>query len=353
MAIPAPEKLDSINKNVTNKQRSANNYGSYIIDNFYNSLYKNKTASNFKALDFSNAAIYGAKDHKSADEEKFRHFHQMRLYIDSGVTYHHTNSFQGKTIICCNLPEQIQYSLNSKWEAPLQFGDATFNLLMQMAGKELPGGAAPSGTLRASTFRIWTNTEPLTLNLTIPVIDDGVNVSGTNLVEALEILGALALPAYNQGGKYGFYVPPPSPLDVNIKYTRMSLDKNNRDSDTFTMATQNHSRIMLQLGGVLLVDNCIIESVSVQYPNTKAQIKHKYNMENFGMTGHEYLHPLLAIVNLRISTVEALTADTYAKMLWARQQTSQGSLTTDLSDVTNLVNDIFDWTTAAPKDKEE
>lgn len=345
MAVTKPEKLDTINKNDTTKQKSnsASNIESvYFLDSFYNSVYNGQgSADAYKSLDFSDVAIYGTKNPVGgAQDENFRHFHQMRLYIDYGETLHHNAGYNGKTIITANLPERIQYSLNSKWEAPLNFGDATFNLLMQMGAQAIPDKdyKIPSGTLRVSSLKVWTATEPLTLNLTIPVIDDGNDLTGTNLVEALEILGSLCLPRY---GNLGFYTPPPSPLSLSIKYDTVRKNEKEREfGKTFTMAVANSARIMLQLGGILLVDNCIVESVSVEYPNTKAQIMHDYsNIENvpkFGMTGAKYLHPLLAIVNLKISTLEALTSDTYSRMLWAKPQSNQGKVEADITPLTSV-----------------
>lgn len=347
MSVTKPEKLDVINKNNTNKQKSNASIESvYQLDNFFNSVYNGKgNADTYKSLDFSDVAIYGTKEPTNGwQDENFRHFHQMRLYIDHGRTLHHGAGYNGKTIITANLPERIQYALNSKWEAPLSFGDPTFNLLMQIGAHTLDKDI-PSGTLRVSSLKVWTATEPLTLNLTIPVIDDGNDLTGTNLVEALEILGSLCLPRYEGG--YGFYTPPPSPLELSIKYDTIAVDKSKREyGKTFPMAIANSARIMLQLGGILLVDNCVIESVSVEYPNTKAQIMHDYskvkNTPQFGMTGAKYLHPLLAIVNLRISTLEALTADTYSRMLWAKPQSEQGKVTADITTATDIANSLID-----------
>lgn len=340
MANLPPTPLNTVNTN-TNRNTGESIFDSTLnLDNFYNSQYLARNPDTFKSLDFSDVSIYGAKNSKTAKDEKFRHFHQMRLFINAS-TIHHRHSYYGKTIITSNLPERVQYALNSKWEQPLNFGDALFNLAMQTIGQTALGENGPgSGTLRASSFKIWTNTEPLSLTLTIPVIDDGEDVSRTNLVEALEILGSLVLPSHGEGDL--FYTPPPSPLDLQIDYTKINTDKNKRGAGSFHLNTKNYARIMLQLGGILLIDNCVVEQVTVDYPNTKAQIMHKYSNETFGMTGGRYLHPLLAIVTLKISTLEALTANTYSKMLWARPQPGQGKLKTDISPLTNGVNSLLD-----------
>lgn len=311
------------------------------LDKFYNRQRDAKNPDTFKSFDFSDIAIYGnSNPNKGKEDGNFRHFHQMRLFIDAG-TQHHASSYYGKTVITSNLPERVQYALDSEWKQPLNFGDALFNLAMQTVGQTVLGEYGPaSGTLRASSFKVWQNTKPLSLNLTIPVIDDNADVSRTNLVEALEILGSLVLPTH--GAKDLFYTPPPSPLDLQIDYTKISSDPEKRGAlGSFHIHTKNYARIMLQLGGILLVDNCVIEQVSVDYPNTKAQIMHEYTNESFGITGGRYLHPLLAVVTLKISTLEALTANTYSKMLWARPQPGQGKLESDLSPITNFVNNTL------------
>lgn len=338
MSIPKPTNTEISVDSLKNKKTAASSdfdYASDIINAFHSSQRRN--ASDYKSLDFSDVAIYGQKnDQNSAREnERFRHFHQMRLFIDRGTTIKHGKDSTTKTMIVCNLPEQIQYSLDSEWNAPIKFGDGMFNLFMQMGadlikddnGKSFLGNA-PSGVLRASTFRLWQNTKPLSLILTIPVIDDEKDASGTNLVEALEILGSLVLPRKNGGY---FYTPPPSPANLHIDYTTLTTNEPGK-VDT----NSNYARIMLQLGGILLVDKCIVEAVQVQYPNTKAQIMHDYSMhdEYFGITGGKYLHPLLAIVTLKISTLEALTSDTYSKMLWAREQRGEGNYTFDGTPIT-------------------
>ena len=294
------------------------------------SNYKNATLH--KSLDFSNVGLYASN---TREEEDFRKFHQMTLYIsfDNGGAISHGATHK-TFMITSNLPEKLSYSLSSEWAQPLNFGSATTNLLMEM-GTSMTG-SHHSGVSRASTLKVWNGTKPLSLSLTIPVIDDvdngGVSENGinANLVEALEILGSLVLPKrYNSS----FYTSPPSPLGFTIKYAKGIDDKTGEidRGGSYTLSSNQYCRIMLQLGGILLVDKCIIEGVDVTYPNTKTMIKHTYQNEFFGKTGNSYLHPLLAEVTLRISTVEALTAENYSKMLWARSQNNMGHGTIDAS----------------------
>ena len=306
-----------------------------IRDSVYATRYSTKDRFLFKSFDFSNIAIYGGDNNYRTNDADYRRFHQMTMYVQVPSVYSHNERkcLGGETlIITSNLPESISYNIGSSWEAPLNFGNATTNLLMQMAGNQLSADLG-SGVSRATTMRIWTKTNPLSLELTIPVIDDGETASGTNLVEALEVLGSLALPTV---GGLGFYNPPPSPLRASIKYaTHIDEAGNPVASDKpWNFSTNAPSRIMVQLGGILLVDYCVIEGFSVNYPSTKTMIRHDYaGIKNvdFGKTGQTYLHPLLATVTIKISTIEALTANNYSQMLWAKPQSNMGAGTFDVS----------------------
>lgn len=322
------------NKNNTRKATTTRQSYDYTLDSMnaldstYSSIHSNSEVH--KSFDFSNVALFADNsDHIAGDDANFRHFHQMRIFIQIPEYLKKTNMVLGNTntlLLTSNLPESISYSLGSSWEAPLNFGNATTNLLMQLGGTSLGLGA--SGIPRASTLRIWSKTEPLSLQLKIPVIDDGVTGSNTNLMEALEILGMLVLPTLNGS----FYTPPPSPLNASITFAKDPIDHSQKG--TINLNTGKVGRILVQLGGILLIDNCVIESVSVNYPNTKAMIMHDYaKIEgvNFGKTGTKFLHPLLAEIDMKISTIETTTANTYAKMLWAKPQTGQGKLSFDAS----------------------
>jgi hypothetical protein len=199
-----------------------------------------------------------------------------------------------------------------------------------------------SGINRVSSLKIWGGSNPLSLTLKIPVLDDGHTSAPetqdglqTNLVEALEILGSLCLPKYTKSSVLGYYTPPPSPLNVNAVWTKTGEKEN---STTFG---PSFARIMLQLGGILLLDHCIVDKIDVRYPNTKAMIKHDY-------TAGQYLHPLLAEVTITISTVEAMTINAYSDMLWLHPDSSKsdkpaaGALSSDVSSVVNNISTAYD-----------
>ena len=277
-----------------------------------------------KALDFSNIGIpEGTIDGaKAGDERYLRQFHQTRIFVTGFNAMRHHDEYFGSTtyLISANLPDKLKYGVGSKWEQPLSsFGNAHTNALMQLgsalgnATGWLPNSGV-SGINRATTMKIWGGSEPLKLQLTIPVVDDnyGTNSAGgisTNFVEALEFLGCLCLPS--RPAELGFYKPPPSPLGIDIKLTSQK---------TVGITNPTSGRIMVQLGGILLIDNCLIEKIDVDYPNTKTQIKHTYSQNSVGSSGSSYLTPLLASITITLTTVEAMTSEIFSKMLWLKPQ---------------------------------
>lgn len=294
-----------------------------------------------KSLDFSNLGMpHWEGTNENSKQKYLRQFHQMRIFVkdftkNKGVgnanygMFRHGKVMQENTyLISSNLPESINYRLGSKWSQPLSdFNKLSPNAMMQVVGNQFSGNFS-SGSNRAATLKVWESSEPLQLVLRIPVIDDGswkgtssttgVKPAGanTNFVEALEFLGSLCLPNY-LNNKFGFYTPPPSPLNLKIQY--------GKESSSVLALKATYARIILQLGGVLLVDNCIIDGIQVEYPNTKTMIRHNYPDEiRPGTGGNDYLTPLLAYVTITISTVEALTIDTYSRMLWLKTQSEQG-----------------------------
>lgn len=296
-----------------------------------------------KSLDFSNVGMPTNYTSNSDATKRLRQFHQTRLYIMdySGILAHGEmlNTKNNTYLISANLPESFGYQIGSEWKAPLQqFNSDTMNTFVQFGGNNLIRNAGfegvadntQSGINRVSTLLTWNGSDRLKLTLDIPVIDDGHpndSTTGvglrTNLAEALEFLGSLCLPK-GGAGEWGFYQPPPSPFDFSFTHTPAASG----NSKTWTLQSPNHARIMLQLGGMLLVDNVIIEKVKVDYPNTKAMIRHWYsNSMQVGNSGMSYLTPLLAKVSISVTTSEALTANTYSNMLWLKQQEDQGSLT--------------------------
>jgi len=327
---------DVVQTNITDDDGST-----HSTTSLYNNYTGQKSRSNYnsihKSFDLSDVAMYGSNGTERDKNYSLRKFHQTRIFIKGfeGM-FHHTEVMSNKNatyLVTANLPESIGYSFGSTWKQPLSdIGGALTNTFMQVLASNIPtyGKDLPSARNRAVTLKIWDGSEPLSISLKIPVLDDGYyresDATGihTNLVEALEFMGSLCLPTKGISN-LGFYTPPPSPLAMNIQYGK-------KENQSISLDT-TPGRIMVQLGGILLIDNCIIENVNVEYPNTKNMIRHYYkNGLTIGDRGNTYLHPQLAMVTIKLSTIEALTANTFSKMLWLSQQTGEGKGGADMSE---------------------
>lgn len=319
---PMDKNIETKKSGIKQATRTDGNTWGVIHAHHYNNL---ENPNKHKALDFSNVNLYPTDGNSYSEttvgsDYDMRRFHQMVIYTSD-------------MMITSNLPERVQYSLNSVWQEPLAFNNALTNLLFQAQsgiktnkrGKRGLISGIDSGINRAGTVRIWGGTQPLSMQVTIPVLDDNMKASGANLVEALEQLGKLCLP--NLNGDSGWYTPPPNPLSLSVVFNKTFATKEESDKgakETLYIGGKNQTRIMIQLGGILLIDRCVIESVSVDYPDTKTMILHDYSKDSNGpadkSTGERYLHPLLANVTIKFSTVEAMTSDRYSAMLWAKEQ---------------------------------
>lgn len=303
---------------------------------FINSLYTqsgSSTAKTHKSFDFSNVNV---------SSSPYKQYHQTRIYVKNynemttgGANLGSNNTY----IISSNLPDNFNYAIGSDWVNPI--GDIfakTGNLILQMAGGFLRnssdstfrnvGDNLSSGVNRAASFLIWNGSKPLEIQLKIPVIDDNSANSNdgtvrTNLKEALEFLGCLCLPTLR--GSLGFYTPAPSPMRIDVSYG--GINEKTKKANRNLIFSPNEARIMVQIGGILFIDNCIIKSVNVSYPNTKSLM----------LRDDGTLSPVLAEVTIHITTIEALTSDTYTKMLWLNQQSDQGKGSLDL----NAIYDTF------------
>ena len=327
-ASDAGKKATQVNKTTNdsaNNQAAANTtQGTKTIldkiDEKHKKFLEGRKWSQYKALDFSNVSLYPqTKDDKliaidtKTDPRALRRFHQMIIYNETD-----------NIMIASNLPERIQYTIGSKWEQPLAgFGSGLTNLILQASSVFLKNAgmdAPESGINRATSLKIWGGSEPISLNLTIPVLDDNANGSGANLVEALEKLSEFVLP--KRAGN-SFYTPPPNPANLHIKFKNSYLSGKGDNNFTEVNVNKHYGRILVQLGGILLLDHCIIESVSVTYTDTKTMIYHNYSKEknryNSNSTNSGYLHPMLAEVTIKITTSEGATVESYQAALWGNE----------------------------------
>lgn len=379
------ESVEKANSAVKNKYQDPTFLEEQFVDYTYGAnLYQNM--SNHKSLDFSNRGFspLDTTDVSGLQEAAaLRSFHQMRIFIEIPAGKNAFINKHGKAsgaggqtfLISSNLPESVSYSLSSSWTAPLSalnvpLVDAIFQMTSGGIKQMFQGvGGIPDSLInRLHTLLIWNKTDPLSMQLTIPVLDDsydGNNGISSNLAEALEILGALCLPSYTPNNALGFYTPPPTPYNLAIQYS-VKQDKKDADGNIQSIETKgtanfgkaksgesnpddtnaylfgaNHARIMIQLGGMLLIDNCVITRMDVKYKNTKSQIRHSYTAKQNNGKSFSYLTPQLAEVTLNITTLEAMTTQTYSKMLWCRRQKTSATGTVDASAPWAIANRTY------------
>ena len=284
----------------------------------YNDALNNKHVH--KSFDLSNLSMQPVTD---PDNKALRQFHQLRIFVkDFNNMRCHGELDKDKAatyMLTANLPESVQYTIGSNWSRPFSsFTSDLGNVLFQTIGRSTVG--IDSGINRVNSLMFWNGSMPLEMNLKIPVIDDGYiydqNATGiqTNFQEALEFLGSLILPSGT--GALGFYTPPPSPLKAAITY-----NDDGKKHDLVSVSAE-HAQITIALGGMLLLNDCVIKKVTVDYPKTKTMIRHSYRVlnpnERPGQSGSDYLLPLLAEISINIETVQAMTSQAYSNMLWLK-----------------------------------
>lgn len=284
--------------------------------------------SRHKSFDLSDVAIDGI-----GSNGYYRQFHQTRIFVRDfdGMLSHGQPQGKDTFLLTANLPQQVQYGIGSRWEAPLgSFSNSIWNGIIQLLGGKVAGALGgnsenfASGINRVTSVKIWGGTDPFKISLNIPVLDDSYycgcrdQYAITNFSECLEFLGSLCLP--RESTEYGFYIPPPSPLQAQIDIGGYSTQLNSR-----------YGRITVLIGGMLMLDNCILESFNVTYPNTKVLIKKFVNSSN------SKLVPLLANINMTFSSIEALDANTYSKILWLQEQKDVGKFSMDFNKIVDNI----------------
>ena len=288
----------------------------------------------YRTLDFSSVGM----DNGNAD---LRRYHQMTLYI-SGLPQIPGNTKSSNFVICSNLPETFSYTIGSEYEAPFSdFGSGLTNLLAQISTD-----GESSASLRASSIRIWSRSRPLSFTVNIPVLDDGFegvrsNGYATNFMESLEVLGRMCLPRLagqaqtDEKGNVVEYIldqagaltPPPTPLTGKVSITTKDKTSN------YNLSKGGTGSIDVQLGGMLLVKGCVLESMNVNYDNTKSMIRHDYDPGTYlkQKTGiRNYLTPMTAKLQLKFSTLTVLTSNAYTDMLWLNGSENSANTTASI-----------------------
>lgn len=308
----------------------------------------NAIKSKYRTLDFSSVGMFGLDGSNAADVE-LRRWHQMVMYLytkDSSLATYN-NEGKNEFIIASNLPTNFSYGLSSNYNQPLSsfsnIGTGITNMLAQ--------GFGGSNVLQAGSIAVWSGSSPLNITVTIPVLDDGwegdnQNGFSTNFMEALEVLSGFCLPSSPYGSmsdtgekdnkiqravKAHALRAPPTPVSLDIKY--------GKKKDQQLNASGNFGYITVQFGGMLLVQQCILRSMTITYPNTKAMIKHQYSGSTYYSKVHgggkkHFLTPIIAELTLNFFVPVAMTKDMYRDMLWSNSAAKTSNFSYDTSDWT-------------------
>ena len=308
----------------------------------FSTLYtQTRNTSMHKSFDLSDVALDG-----TGKNGAYRQFHQTRIFVQEfgGMMNHGKKVGSGTFLLTANLPDSFSYSVGSTWEQPLNDlfpASAKLNLLTQVLGASTPLGDWTdiySANNRLTTIQAWKNSNELSINITVPVVDDSHyctctdRKAVTNFTEALEFLSCLCLPQLPDKA-HGFYVPPPSPLRGNIIWSNAKEEADEQGNITKTEEKKwsfnpTYGRITLQLGGMFILDNCILKKVTVQYNNTKALIRKLDHS-----TGKIRLVPLYATVTMEFGTIQAIDANNFSKMIWVEAQEEAGKFTASIPDI--------------------
>lgn len=278
-------------------------------------------------------------------DSNLKQYHALTFYLRS------TNTGEG-AIVASMLPESFTYSIGGKYGNPINFGKTD---LVSAFFQEMSKGNL-SLQFGVNTAQVWNSTQPMDIVFRIPVFDDSGTKTHVNYQEAIDLLSEAILPSIGEDGQYES-TPGPSiitALEWNAthgKHTRASslmssLQSKGADKIQANLGgEQKHwDRISVQVGGMLLLDWCIIKNLKVTFPNTKAMVLHNYRT-NDGASMHKdynyyaHLQPLQAELEVTVSTVMGITRMTFKDMLYlteshkeAQTQTDKDTAATDIGN---------------------
>lgn len=278
-------------------------------------------------------------------DSNLKQYHALTFYLRS------TNTGEG-AIVASMLPESFTYSIGGKYGNPINFGKTD---LVSAFFQEMSKGNL-SLQFGVNTAQVWNSTQPMDIVFRIPVFDDSGTKTHVNYQEAIDLLSEAILPSIGEDGQYES-TPGPSiitALEWNAthgKHTRASslmssLQSKGADKIQANLGgEQKHwDRISVQVGGMLLLDWCIIKNLKVTFPNTKAMVLHNYRT-NDGASMHKdynyyaHLQPLQAELEVTVSTVMGITRMTFKDMLYlteshkeAQTQADKDTAATDIGN---------------------
>lgn len=233
----------------------------------------------------------------------------------------------GPFIITSNLPDTFTYKVGGSWNKPLEWSaDNLLDLALRTASDN-----KRSLRTMASTGLMWTNTEPLEIQLTIHAFDDTASKSHTNIQECLRILGGYTLP--DEGDSVYRNVPEGVDLHFNITTTEKKTRSVLGNSSSKSRATDfkgTGKKLDVLIGGMLFLESVVIKQFTVNYTNTKNMLLHHWSAAELGSNSTNWgvgqrLLPMTADITIVFTTVRGLSRVNYNKMLILNDEVSSAN----------------------------
>ena len=276
-------------------------------------------------------------------ESPFKQFHALTFY------FRHTSEDKNKekgAIITSMLPESLSYSIGGNYTSPIRLGGGE---LANAIFREFTGGSRAL-EFNVDTSVVWHSPKRLEMVFKIPVFDDSGSGTNINYQEAIDLFGEAILPELGESGLYES-TPGPNILTAlkykaatgvatkgaatlsnaiskgEKEYADANKDNPNarsmRAGDFLRGQSQLWDRISIQIGGVLLLDWCVIKDLKVTFPNTRAMVLHDFTGTHTEQidgsrkqTYKAHLQPIQAEIEVTVSTVMGMTRATFKNMLY-------------------------------------
>lgn len=308
-----------------------------------------------------------------------KQFHALTFY------FRDSNKPNNGAIITSMLPETFTYKIGGNYTSPISLGGGEF---ANTVANIITNGAKTLA-FSADTSIVWQSPQRMEIVFKIPVFDDSGTGTHRNYQEAIELFSEAILP---EVGEDGLYNSVPGPNIFRVLSHRATEGSKTKAASTFSYAVSHTEasavkhlygrsslwdRICVQIGGMLLLDWCVIKDLKVTFPNTKAQVLHDFRkrgtMGVFSVDdtmclmtdnapdpsnvslhgGYNYrvhLQPIQAELEVTVSTVMGITRATFKDMLY--QNTSRKDESTGNKNYQGkTIERQEQWMSAAPEQK--
>lgn len=294
---------------------------------------------------------------KYNNKSPMKQFHALTFYFRNS-----RDSSKG-AIITSTLPESFTYSIGGVYSNPIALGGGDFANAIVSAFTANTKGLS----FNVDTSLIWQSPKRMDIVFKIPVFDDSGSGTNINYQEAIELFSEAILPQVGQDGLYSS-IPGPNIIKaltyratnesggkatyasgfVNdaVESSQWKRDENGKKTNEKTKLAQLINsedqlwdRICVQVGGLLLLDWCIIKDLKVTFPNTKAQVLHDFRQRNAstkkaintslenGTRFKAHLQPIQAELEVTVSTVMGMTRATFRDMLYQNESIEESANT--------------------------